>query len=561
MSLAIPDLPKDIREDYVVSAAIQLQRQARWLFAALFITAPIAIFAAGEHTHWLVKWGLPSIMGIYCLYGFAMLSRKLDFETNPRRAAKFVVEASVSSCFGAIICSLWCVLSWHGAEGEQRLHFPMILVMGALATAYCLASIRLGAILNLVIDLTPISLLLLFSGSAMDFAAGVSLILSGVFQWWMINTHHRQVLELLRLKRHSQNLALTDPLTGLLNRRALLDFAEALGTVPGTYRMLLIDIDFFKAINDRHGHDMGDQVLAEIARLIQLRSGNNVSAARLGGEEFALLGTREALPEAVAVALVSEIRSHLMPHGDQVTVSIGIAEGELGQESHWRALFSRADVALYRAKNGGRNLFCYAEEAEHDENDTATHIMPARIAGALARAEREGVTFQDQTGLSTGADVPFRGFNRSSTTTTNWSGSNGFLRYSVAPVYMAIASSLALWRPVSISTGVRYKSWLRRIAASTSIPPISGRPTSRMTRSGFLVAIIWSADFPSPTIPMACPSSARVSMTNWPTSSSSSTYMIRAMTVFLKRLNEVSGRRDVSPKCQDRLAARQFGQQ
>ncbi len=360
---AIPDVAADIRDEFVVHAAQDVQKNARWLFFFLFLTTPLAVLAGNPDVPWMVRVGMPIAMGCYCLLGAVMLSRKINFSGNPKLAAHYVVDSSISSCFGAIICSSWCVLSWMYAPADDRLQFPIILVMGAFATAYCLSNMRIGAIANLVIDLVPISLLLVTSGSPLDFAAGCSLLLAAMFQCRMINAHQSHVLDLLHLKKHSRTLALTDPMTGLLNRRALQDFSEALRGDKAPMRLLLIDIDFFKRINDAHGHDTGDEVLVEVARIIDGFSGNNVSAARLGGEEFALLGTDAALPAATAMQLLKRVREAAMPHGEQVTISIGIAEEKLDDDVAWQRLYSRADRALYEAKRSGRNRFMHADEA------------------------------------------------------------------------------------------------------------------------------------------------------------------------------------------------------
>ena len=362
--VAIPDLPQDVRTDYMVAAATQVQKQARWLFVALLMTTPLAVLITPEDAGWFVRFALPAAMALYCLSGLFSLFKDNQFETKPWRAERFIVESWVSSLIGALICTTWAIASWLGAEGAERLHFPVILVMGALATAYCVASIRAAAAMHLLIDIVPIAMLLFFTGSMLDMAAAVSLALAGVFQWRMINVHHQQVVELLLLKRKSQTLALTDPLTGLLNRRALLDFAEALGSDGGQSRLLLIDIDRFKSVNDSHGHDVGDGVLQEVARLIDAHGGNNVSSARLGGEEFALLGTPEALPADKAARLLDEIRNAPMPHGGQITVSIGIAEGTLEDDRAWRTLYKLADDALYEAKRQGRDRHFHAADLE-----------------------------------------------------------------------------------------------------------------------------------------------------------------------------------------------------
>ena len=367
--IAIPDLPSDVRVDYVVGAAQQVRKQAVSLFFALLATVPFAVLVTPENAGPITRYGLPALMGVYCLFGLFKLAGDKQFEEKPWRAEKFVVEAWLSSLIGALICTTWAITSWLGAEGSERLHFPVILVMGALATAYCVACIRAAAAMHLLIDIVPIACLLFFTGSRLDMAAAVSLAFAGVFQWRMINLHHQQVVELLMLKRQSQTLALTDPLTGLLNRRALLDFAEALGGEEGPSRLLLIDVDRFKAVNDMHGHDLGDGVLQNLARIIDAQAGNNVSSARLGGEEFALLGTPDALPADTAERLLREIRKAEMPHGDQVTVSIGVAEGTLGSDSAWRTLYKRADDALYEAKRKGRDCVCHADTGTSRSED------------------------------------------------------------------------------------------------------------------------------------------------------------------------------------------------
>ena len=109
---------------------------------------------------------------------------------------------------------------------------------------------------------------------------------------------------------------------------------------------------------------VGDTVLQEVARLIGEAAGEDVRAARLGGEEFALLGTREALPCSTADTLLDKVREAAMPHGERITVSIGIAEGTLEDDPAWRNLYRQADDALYEAKRCGRDRACHADELE-----------------------------------------------------------------------------------------------------------------------------------------------------------------------------------------------------
>ena len=252
--------------------------------------------------------------------------------------------------------------SWLGAPPESRIYYPVIIALGAFSTAYCLSTIKAAAIANIVINIAPMILLLMSAGDRLNFAVAVSLLVASAFQLHMIWQHQGDIIRLLTLQRHARSLATLDPLTGLLNRRALLDDAAALSQ-EGPLRLMLVDIDYFKAINDTHGHDTGDDVLIALSTLIKAQFENCARVARIGGEEFAILGTVDHLPQAMALALLSRVRATAMPHGTAVTVSIGIAEGDVAGEAGWRALFHRADAALYAAKDEGRNRIALAKDA------------------------------------------------------------------------------------------------------------------------------------------------------------------------------------------------------
>ncbi|MES2724405.1 MAG: PleD family two-component system response regulator [Pseudomonadota bacterium] len=164
---------------------------------------------------------------------------------------------------------------------------------------------------------------------------------------------------------HSLELAVTDQLTGLHNRRYMVGQLEALvkrATLGGDpVACLLIDIDHFKKINDGYGHDVGDEVLREFA----VRLASNVRAidlpCRYGGEEFVVVMPDTKIEDAERIA--ERIRLHVagspfrVMNGSElltVTISIGVA-ATLGAEDRPEALLKRADEAVYEAKASGRN--------------------------------------------------------------------------------------------------------------------------------------------------------------------------------------------------------------
>ncbi|WP_294297610.1 diguanylate cyclase [uncultured Sphingomonas sp.] len=145
-------------------------------------------------------------------------------------------------------------------------------------------------------------------------------------------------------------LADTDPLTGLLNRRAFLE--RAIGR-PERVTLLLVDIDHFKLVNDTLGHDGGDDVLRVFARTLHAAAPNTALIARIGGEEFAIIVPADSRLEPDMV--LDALRDARMPFDLRVTASIGCCTGTLESEARWKALYRIADKALFDAKKAGRD--------------------------------------------------------------------------------------------------------------------------------------------------------------------------------------------------------------
>jgi diguanylate cyclase len=167
-----------------------------------------------------------------------------------------------------------------------------------------------------------------------------------------------------------QGLALTDPMTGLLNRRGFDYQMQRIGhgSLQGC-TLLIVDIDHFKAINDAHGHLLGDKVIVAVANVLRACVGERGPIARIGGEEFAVLLSHTS--SAGGVELAERIRAAVeqgkIRRGDteesigNVTVSLGVATS--GDNDQFEAVIARADRALYQSKTAGRNRVTVAERA------------------------------------------------------------------------------------------------------------------------------------------------------------------------------------------------------
>lgn len=166
-----------------------------------------------------------------------------------------------------------------------------------------------------------------------------------------------QNIDLLEQIQLIKNSAERDFLTGLYNRRYFFDHWRQVVKGQETVALAMLDIDFFKKVNDRYGHDAGDQVLKNIATLLKKKVGNDVLTVRFGGEEFCLLWAAE---KNVAISKMNDlcqaVRESMAELSDgtslKVTMSVGLYCGE---KKDIGEMIKQADECLYRAKEAGRD--------------------------------------------------------------------------------------------------------------------------------------------------------------------------------------------------------------
>ena len=174
-----------------------------------------------------------------------------------------------------------------------------------------------------------------------------------------------QIDELQRANEELSELALLDPLTGMYNRRFVL--ARLAQGVSQARRYveplacLMLDMDRFKRVNDQFGHLQGDLVLQDLARLLIKQVRSSDTAGKYGGEEFIIVSPQTSGEQAVVLAerIRVDVANHPFPGPDDtplhLTVSIGVASLDPERDVSGEALLSRADQAMYRAKQAGGN--------------------------------------------------------------------------------------------------------------------------------------------------------------------------------------------------------------
>ena len=270
-------------------------------------------------------------------------------------------------------CNFWNVPD---AAVAARPTFVKLMYHGRGSSAYTVAAHRLGDYMAKQLDAirsgdgAPINIRLT-SGATIEFRCkalpdGGRLLTYG------------NVSDLVRQAETLERLAATDAMTGLANRRQFFTLAAAEWSRAERYQrplaLLMMDIDLFKAVNDTHGHAAGDEVIKAVAGALASHKRSSDIAARMGGEEFALL-----LPEATAEAAVAageRLRkliagTVIVADGKSIPVTISIGASACTADTRTiEDLLNEADIALYAAKHGGRNRVCrydpaYPLRAEH----------------------------------------------------------------------------------------------------------------------------------------------------------------------------------------------------
>ena len=162
-----------------------------------------------------------------------------------------------------------------------------------------------------------------------------------------------------QLRKDLEKLLKYDALTGALTRRAAYEYGDDLLASTNrrstVFSVLMMDLDYFKRINDVHGHQVGDAVLAEFVQIVQQVTRRPSGLGRYGGEEFVLLLPETSLDEAMQVAERVRAQVHAREQFPKFTVSIGVATFSKLQADTLDAVIGRADAALYVAKKNGRD--------------------------------------------------------------------------------------------------------------------------------------------------------------------------------------------------------------
>jgi diguanylate cyclase (GGDEF)-like protein len=326
--------------------------------AALVISAP-----------WLGWWTL--ILFALSVLNFVNVDRRLRTSAHPERISAYTILITM------LLIGIGVTLS----GGSRSPILPWMVLPAGMVAARFRPQVVIAALL-LTVAMILVTTIGIHPRWALEdpvpLIATLALLAVVVSIVWAL-----QAAEL-----HHRDEAILDPLTGLLNRHALvprfLEISHQARLTGQPVCLVLCDVDGFKAVNDEHGHDRGDAVLRDIAYELRKRLRSFELVYRLGGEEFltVLPGIGLRAGQEVAERLREGIEQ-ARPTDIPITISLGVSAAR-GAQVDYDTLFKAADQALYEAKRAGRNRVVAAAEVAHVEVDVAVEAQPAEVGRGLA---------------------------------------------------------------------------------------------------------------------------------------------------------------------------------
>jgi len=257
------------------------------------------------------------------------------------------------------------------AHAGSRMHLRMrdAHKTGLKGVLVC-APEKTGAIVNLSFGISIIDAVKRFRMNAADFAAtdlAIELLYLVEAKSAAMEASRTLNQRLQGAMIAAEEQAFTDTLTGLKNRRALDHILARLVDFGGGFTLMHLDLDYFKAVNDTHGHAAGDTVLQQVARILVAETRDEDTVARVGGDEFVLVFNKP-LPATRMIEISERLIARLeipIPIGErtaQISGSIGLVSTPGGPQVDLPQLSEQADLALYASKHAGRGCFTIFHE-------------------------------------------------------------------------------------------------------------------------------------------------------------------------------------------------------
>jgi diguanylate cyclase len=349
-----PPIPDAIRTALQQAQYEDVRQQVPMLlFVAALNTVIIMAVCAHDGLSFEI-YGWMSLIILYCLIRLIFWARIFRRPVEPAKIPRLLRMNVAASLVMITVLGLDAAITFLTGMFSAQWLIPVSLSFGTMAIAHCLYSLRPAAIGVIIMGLFPSSLAMVAAG---DFAAkmlGLSTLSVGFLMIRFVSAQYDQLVKGLLLQHANRQMALTDPLTGIANRRAMMDALDAETMAGDAFGVALLDLDGFKEVNDSLGHYAGDAMLQAVGERLVAAALPSDSVGRLGGDEFIIVfrgiaGERDLSARATAMisalCLPVEIDGHVLPVAASLGYAISAGEGVSAD-----LLLRQADKALYSAK-------------------------------------------------------------------------------------------------------------------------------------------------------------------------------------------------------------------
>lgn len=373
---SVRPLSLDGSDELVIEQYLALRRQIPLMYAIMFANAAFLGFATFNQLPLALSMGVPAALLVVIIVRALVWLRRQDITPSPATVRRHLRSAIIlagllSSGFGG-----WGLMLLVGAKPMQMFAVALYIFVGAIGCCYCLQPLPRAGRLVLLCGAMPVTIRLILSGDWYLCGIATNFIIVAAVVSRTLSTNHKGFIEVINSRaemlaeqararlaeQNAQQLAFRDVLTGLQNRRALaerLDGARLQGP-HAALALLILDLDHFKSVNDVHGHAAGDRLLKHVAQRLARLVGASGAAYRLGGDEFAVVLELDSAAGNAAAGMADRIvRKLAAPFEiDGLAHHIGASVGLSFFPEHAvdsETLMRRADIALYKAKAGGRS--------------------------------------------------------------------------------------------------------------------------------------------------------------------------------------------------------------
>ena len=350
----VPAAPEAIRVEVERRQLVRIQQHVPMLYGVASLNTLIVMAVCAHHGIDARSWAWMSLLVVLALARTAVWRRSTRAELTPEQVSVSLRRSALVASSTLFIIGAFATWTYVSGTFSRSMLIPISLAFDSMSIAQSFATFRPSAVAALALGIVPGSVAMLVVGDFDAQVLGVSMLSVAALMIRFVASQFDQLVTELQLQTEVHQLANTDALTNLLNRRALVALIEKSLGAGTPFAIALLDLDDFKLVNDRLGHLAGDALLKVVGRRLVSSCGAGGTVGRLGGDEF--LVVLHAVKDAAEVsartgALLAELCQPTELEGEPVPVRASLGSAIYPRDGQTTAaLLGAADEALYADK-------------------------------------------------------------------------------------------------------------------------------------------------------------------------------------------------------------------